>query len=98
MKRAIIFRSIITNDRECMTLDGGSGGYYGPIKSVEGNIITIPEDAETNQWTENHWNGGGVYIINGTGAGQFRRIRSHTLTKIELDQPFLVTTGCPHLK
>lgn len=79
-----------TNDRECMTLDGGSGGYYGPIKSVEGNIITIPEDAETNQWTENHWNGGGVYIINGTGAGQFRRIRSHTLTKIELDQPFLV--------
>ena len=22
-----------------MTLDGGSGGYYGPIKSVEGNII-----------------------------------------------------------
>lgn len=20
-----------TNDRECMTLDGGSGGYYGPI-------------------------------------------------------------------
>ncbi|MFR8555101.1 MAG: hypothetical protein ACLVEU_17990 [Bacteroides cellulosilyticus] len=42
-----------TNDRECMTLDGGSGGYYGPIKSVEGNIITIPEDAETNQWTEN---------------------------------------------
>lgn len=29
-----------------MTLDGGSGGYYGPIKSVEGNIITIPEDVE----------------------------------------------------
>lgn len=79
-----------TNDRECMTLDGGSGGYYGPIAAVDGSTITIPEDAETNQWTENHWNGGGLYIINGTGAGQFRRIKSHTLTEIQLDEPFLV--------
>lgn len=81
-----------------MTLDGGSGGYYGPIKSVEGNIITIPEDVETNQWTENHWNGGGVYIINGTGAGQFRRIRSHTLTKIELESADFLYNRMPHLK
>lgn len=78
------------NDRECMTLDGGSGGYYGPVVSAKGSVITIPEGGETNQWTPNHWNGGGVYIINGTGAGQFRRIKSHTMTEIELDQPFLV--------
>lgn len=79
-----------TNDRECMTLDGGSGGYFGSVADVKGKMITIPKDAVTNQWTEDHWKGGGVYIINGTGAGQFRRIVHHTLTCIELDQPFLV--------
>ena len=79
-----------TNDRECMTLDGGSGAYYGRIKSINRKTLTLPDGAETNQWKENHWKGGGVYIINGKGAGQFRRIESHTLTSIELDQPFLV--------
>ncbi|WP_198175430.1 glycosyl hydrolase family 28-related protein [Spirosoma telluris] len=31
-----------TNDREAMTLDGGSGGYAGPIKNVYKDIITLP--------------------------------------------------------
>lgn len=79
-----------TNDRECMTLDGGSGAYSGPIGSIDGILLTLPEEAKTNQWSENRWAGGGVFIINGKGAGQFRRIISHTLTDIVLDSPFLV--------
>lgn len=79
-----------TNDREAMTLDGGSGAYHGKIESVNGTTIVIPEGAVTNQWTENKWMGGGLYIIDGKGTGQFRRIKSHTLRTIELDEPFLV--------
>lgn len=79
-----------TNDREAMTFDGGSGAYAGKIGSANGKTITLPVGAGTYQWVANKWIGGGVYIIDGKGAGQFRRIASHTLESIELDFPFLV--------
>lgn len=79
-----------TNDREVMTLDGGSGAYNGKIAKIEGQTIMLPEGAVTNQWTENKWVGGGVFIVEGKGTGQYRRITKHTLKEIELDQPFLV--------
>jgi hypothetical protein len=78
------------NDRELMTFDGGSGAYAGPVAAVKGNTITLPSGAVTNQWTPNKWIGGGVFILEGKGAGQYRRIVSHTLSDIQLDQPFLV--------
>jgi hypothetical protein len=78
------------NDREVMTFDGGSGAYAGPVASVKGNTIMLPSGATTNQWTPNKWTGGGVFILEGKGAGQYRRIVSHTLDAIQLDQPFLV--------
>jgi hypothetical protein len=78
------------NDREVMTFDGGSGAYAGPIATVKGNTITLPSGATTNQWTPNKWVNGGVFILEGKGAGQYRRITSHTLDVIKLDQPFLV--------
>ncbi|HEU4554991.1 MAG TPA: glycosyl hydrolase family 28-related protein [Chitinophaga sp.] len=79
-----------TNDREVMTLDGGGGAYAGHIGNVNGTTLTLPAGADTYQWTPNKWNGGGVFIIDGRGAGQFRRIVSHTTNAITLDQPFLV--------
>jgi hypothetical protein len=79
-----------TNDREVMTFDGGSGGYAGNIKSVSGKAITLPDGANTYQWFPDKWIGGGLYIISGKGAGQFRRIANHTVSTIELDYPFLV--------
>ncbi|MDD4920850.1 MAG: glycosyl hydrolase family 28-related protein [Bacteroidales bacterium] len=79
-----------TNDREVMTLDGGSGAYTGAIQKISGKTLTLPKGAQMNQWTPNKWNGGGVFIIEGKGTGQYRRIASHTMDVIELDQPFLV--------
>jgi len=83
------------NDREVMTTDGGSGAYAGPVADVKGNAVTLPHGAITNQstaykWTANKWIGGGVFILEGKGAGQYRRIVSHTVDVIQLDQPFLV--------
>jgi hypothetical protein len=78
------------NDREMMTLDGGSGAYAGPVAAMKGTTLTLPSGATMNQWTPGKWIGGGVFILEGKGAGQYRRIVSHTLLAIELDQPFLV--------
>lgn len=78
------------NDREVMTLDGGSGGYFGKISNASGHTISLAPDGKTFQWAANKWIGGGLFIIDGKGSGQFRRIVSHTLDKIELDEPFLV--------
>jgi hypothetical protein len=80
-----------TNDREAMTLDGGSGGYAGNIAGANGNTIILPAKAERFQWVPNKWIGGGLYIVEGTGAGQFRRIVSHGIDTIQVDHPFLVT-------
>jgi hypothetical protein len=79
-----------TNDREAMTFDGGSGGYFGPIGSAANALIILPKNAQTYQWVANKWIGGGLFIIEGKGAGQYRRILSHGLDSILLDQPFLV--------
>lgn len=80
-----------TNDREAMTFDGGSGGYAGNIVSAKDNMLVIPSDATNKyQWINNKWIGGGLFIIEGKGAGQFRRIKSHGQDTIYLDHPFLV--------
>jgi hypothetical protein len=78
------------NDRECMTLDGGSGGYAGPIGNIREKVLTLPKGAKTNRWTPGKWKGGGLFIVEGRGAGQYRRITNCTMDMIELDQPFLV--------
>ena len=77
-----------TNDREVMTLDGGGGAYAGPVAGANGNTINLP--GGSIQAPANKWNGGGVFIIEGRGAGQFRRITGHTADAVQLDQPFLV--------
>ncbi|WPV67930.1 glycosyl hydrolase family 28-related protein [Chitinophaga sp. LS1] len=78
------------NDREVMTLDGGSGGYFGKVGGASGNRISLRKDGSTFQWAANKWIGGGLFIIDGKGSGQFRRIVQHTMDQIELDEPFLV--------
>ncbi|WP_428329105.1 glycosyl hydrolase family 28-related protein [Mucilaginibacter sp.] len=78
------------NNRESMTLDGGSGGYSGNIISASGNKIILTAQGRTNQWVANRWKGGGIFIIDGKGAGQFRRIIKHGLDTVYIDQPFLV--------
>jgi hypothetical protein len=78
------------NDREVMTFDGGSGGYYGKVGAINGQLITLAKNGQTFQWRADKWIGGGVFIIDGKGTGQYRRIVKQTLDQVQVDEPFLV--------
>lgn len=78
------------NDREVMTFDGGSGGYYGKVSAINGKRITLSKNGQTFQWRADKWIGGGVFIVDGKGTGQYRRIVQQTLDQVEVDAPFLV--------
>ena len=71
-----------TNHRiEGLTLDGGGGAYTGGVLSAEASSVTISSQPFQNgtgayQATYNlsDWNGAAVMVLDGTGAGQWRRV------------------------
>jgi hypothetical protein len=72
-------------DRESITSDASGGIYYGPIASCSGTTLTLPEAIKT---PDPRWLGAGVFILNGTGHGQWRRAVGYDGDKIELDRPW----------
>lgn len=58
-----------------MTYDDAGGSYYGALAAVDGATITLANDAwPASDWEMGGWLGAQVYVINGTGATQFRRV------------------------
>lgn len=57
-----------------MTFDDAGGSYWGPVAEVNGDVLTTAADckATTEEW--GGWVGGSIIVLNGTGAGQWRRI------------------------
>lgn len=75
-------------DREAMTTDAGHGAYYGPIASARGEILVLPE---AGKWHgAERWRGGGVFILGGTGMGQYRQVMSvaDDQVTVTLDRPW----------
>ena len=62
-------------DREVMTYDDAGGAYYGALAAVDGATLTLAADAwPASDWEMGGWLGGQVYVVNGTGATQIRRV------------------------
>eukprot|EP00037_Helgoeca_nana_P001409 m.26704 g.26704 ORF g.26704 m.26704 type:complete len:622 (+) comp11832_c0_seq2:743-2608(+) len=70
-------------DREVMTYDNAGGAYFGVLESVDGVTVTAGGDriplnryGTNNSATGGGWvvTGGALIVLNGTGAGQVRRI------------------------
>jgi hypothetical protein len=67
-------------DREVMTYDDAGGAYYGPLASVEPgengtSVVTLAGDAwPASDWEMGGWFGAQIYVINGTGQTQIRRV------------------------
>jgi hypothetical protein len=70
-------------DREVMTSDAGGGPYCGHVTAADGAVLTL---AKAPDWGHD-WSGAGVFVLNGTGAGQIRRLAHHDGAAITLDRP-----------
>ena len=71
-----IIRNVWGGDREVMTYDTESGSYFGPLSSiVNGTIVHTLHDTKPASYMKfGAWRGGALAVLNGTGAGQVRRI------------------------
>jgi len=77
-------------DREPCSLDshGPFGVYLGPVQA-DGRTLTIEEVAVSGQKSPKKAPVGyGVYILDGKGAGQFRRVTAGEGLVLEMDRPF----------
>jgi len=73
-------------DREAMTSDAGGECYFGKVESVSGAAMTL---AGEPRWRPNAA-GAGVFVLDGRGAGQWRRLVRFDGRRVELDRPWLV--------
>jgi hypothetical protein len=67
------------------TTDGADGIYFGSVASAGSSNITLGGPVLTQvSWPSEF----GVFVVGGRGAGQWRRVVSHTSTVLTLDQPW----------
>ena len=74
-------------DREAMTSDAGGGMYFGKIASVDGIQMTFAQSPKAGG---RNCIGAGVFILDGRGAGQYRRVVARHGSSIEIDKPWTV--------
>ena len=75
------------NNREAFTTDLGSGRYNGSVTAGWNSRTLVLADAD---FPENSKAGFGLFLIQGKGAGQYRRILSNTSDTVTLDLPFAI--------
>ena len=73
LRTTTTLRALLTC-REVMTFDDAGGSYWGPVASVDGTVLTTAADCKATSEEWGGWAGGSIVILNGTGAGQWRRI------------------------
>jgi hypothetical protein len=84
-------------DREFMTLDGSGGTYGGRIERCEGTAVILATDpvertystrGEPHTPQKDSWIGAGMFLLDGTGAGQYRIVTGHEGRRWEIDRPW----------
>ena len=74
-------------DREAMTSDAGGGAYFGRASTSLDKTVTL---ADNTKLQGRDWKGAGLYILDGKGAGQYRRVVSAGARDIAVDSPWQV--------
>ena len=77
-------------DREAMTSDAGGEVYIGKVASAVGRSVTLAEEPKK---THRDWVGSGVFILDGPGAGQHRRVTAYDGKTVQIDRPWDVAPG-----
>jgi len=75
-------------DREAMTSDAGGGAYAGPLAQADAQSVTLAGDADWGQGRD--WGGAAVFVLDGKGMGQYRRIRGWDGRRVTLDRPWQI--------
>ena len=85
-------RTVFGSDREGTSSDGGGGNHTGHIVSAEGVKLVLSDEPQmvADIWYKEAKPGMGVYILDGRGAGQWRRVSKQEGRTVELDRPWLV--------
>lgn len=73
-------------DREAMTSDAGYGAFFGKAVEVGPDWLTLDDDPDWRR--KKDWIGGGVFILDGKGMGQYRQIAKYDGRRVELDRPW----------
>lgn len=74
-------------DREVMTTDAGGEAYFGKVASADGAALTLGQEAH---WGGRDWTNGGVFLLDGKGAGQWRFVKTWDGAKLTVDRPWQV--------
>lgn len=83
---------IYGGDHEALTLDGHATAFFGRVRNVDGRHFELaskpyPRDPKAKgSMADMH--GTAVYIIDGTGAGQYRWLTGYSGNRIEIDRPW----------
>jgi len=72
-------------DREALTSDAGGGAYFGGVESAADNRLAL---ADEPRWGGRDWTGAAVFILDGRGAGQYRRIVSRDGRLVTVEAPW----------
>jgi hypothetical protein len=76
------------------TFDAGPSAYQGRVAAVAGTRLTLAADPTFPDWAKEGsdlWRKSVVCVLDGRGAGQWRRVTAHKGRTWELDRPLL----CP---
>jgi hypothetical protein len=72
-------------DREAMTTDAGGGAYFGRAAGADGADTTLAEDPKPGG---RDWRGAGLFILDGKGRGQWRRVVAIKGRTVTCDRPW----------
>jgi len=71
-------------DREAMTSDAGGEFYIGKVKSISGKTMTLAEPIKGKRDAF----GASIFIFEGKGEGQFRRVVNMEGDTVQMDRPW----------
>ncbi len=78
-------------DREGIVCDGGGGEYTGAISAARGRVLTLATPPSSNpKWGPQLGRNCALFIINGRGMGQYRRVTSISGRNVTLRRAFSV--------
>jgi hypothetical protein len=81
-------------DSEQITSDAAGGFFYGKADTVGADSVTLPATAAK---PGPRWVGAAVYVVSGTGMGQWRRVTAYDGDQLTLDRPWQVTPDATSL-